>query len=117
MGCFYAEWKKDSQLSVDIISRGFQVTLAFEVRFEISIRPVVETGDLLLEKINSGDPDYHSNDKGSYIVLAHAYMIGIHTGLSTFEQYLKISPNDDLVDVEYLYSLIWAKDFVGARLA
>ncbi len=115
-GVFYFESIKKTSYAVELINRAFPYQKGLTGKPAIILR--AQRGDWmpLKTKIDQSDPEYLT-DLEAHLVLARSLVFDrqFSEALKIYEQYLQQKPNDDSIDAEYLFTLIWAKDYDGAE--
>ncbi|SMF13159.1 hypothetical protein [Pseudobacteriovorax antillogorgiicola] len=115
-GAFYYALTKQESKTVGLIESAFPYKAAKTSQQHIYYQARRGQWRPLKSKIESGDPLYLDN-LNARLILAHSLMYShrFEDAMSTFEEYLKIKPDDDFIDAEYLFALIWAKKYELAQ--
>lgn len=119
-GAFYFAMTEKEGETLGIIEKAFSSPKSSSEKDQLYFKARRGNWAPLKKKIDSGDPAY-LDDLNGRIILAHSlfYNHKYQEGLKVFRNYLAFKSNDDLVDAEYLFALIWAKDIelAHARIA
>lgn len=112
---FYFENTNKKNLSVEIIDRSFPLDNTLRGKKDILRR--AERGDwlLLTNKIKQSDSEYLT-DTNAYTTLARSlvYAHKFKQAIEIYELYQNQWPENDSIDGEYIFTLIWAGDYDGA---
>ena len=115
-GAFYFKMTNNESQTVNLIDKAFSEPKSAAEQDQIYFQARRGRWQRLKKKIDSGEPEYLAN-LNARIILAHSlfYSRRYEDGLNVYREYLKIKANDDLLDGEYLFALIWAGEYELAQ--